>query len=73
MTRPIQRRSGPSSTSGETELVFDAALNPYARGFFDVTLQDGLIDLEEGYFSLLRGLPGDVQIKGGSTGSGSGS
>lgn len=50
---------------GETELVFDAALNPYARGFFDVTLQDGQIDLEEGYFSLLRGLPGDIQIKGG--------
>ena len=50
---------------GETELVFDAALNPYARGFFDVTLQDGQIDLEEGYFSLLRGVPGDIQIKGG--------
>jgi hypothetical protein len=50
---------------GETELVFDAALNPYAKGFFDVTLADGQIDLEEGYFSLLRGLPGDIQIKGG--------
>ena len=50
---------------GETELVFDAALNPYARGFFDVTLADGEIDLEEGYFSLLRGLPGDIQLKGG--------
>ena len=50
---------------GETELVFDAALNPYAHGFFDVTLQHGEIDLEEGYFSLLRGLPGDIQIKGG--------
>ena len=50
---------------GETELVFDAALNPYARGFFDVTLEDGEIDLEEGYFSLLRGLPGDIQVKGG--------
>jgi hypothetical protein len=50
---------------GETELVFDAALNPYAKGFFDVTLQGGQIDLEEGYFSLLRGLPGDIQLKGG--------
>jgi len=50
---------------GETELVFDAALNPYARGFFDVTLADGEIDLEEGYFSLLRGLPGDIQLKDG--------
>src|SRR6185503_13281572 len=36
-----------------------------ARGFFDVTLADGEIDLEEGYFSLLRGLPGDIQVKGG--------
>src|SRR5262245_60835164 len=50
---------------GETEFVFDAALNPYARGFFDVTLEGGQIDLEEGYFSLLRGLPGDIQLKGG--------
>jgi hypothetical protein len=50
---------------GETELVFDAALNPYAKGFFDVTLQGGQIDIEEGYFSLLRGLPGDIQLKGG--------
>jgi len=50
---------------GETEFVFDAALNPYARGFFTVSLADGQIDLEEGYFSLLRGLPGDIQLKGG--------
>jgi len=62
-TDPTAKR--PVFDVGETELVFDAALNPYARGFFDVTLQDGLIDLEEGYFSLLRGLPGDIQIKGG--------
>jgi len=60
---PTSKR--PVFDVGETELVFDAALNPYARGFFDVTLADGEIDLEEGYFSLLRGLPGDIQIKGG--------
>jgi hypothetical protein len=60
---PTSKR--PVFDVGETELVFDAALNPYARGFFDVTLQHGQIDLEEGYFSLLRGLPGDIQIKGG--------
>jgi hypothetical protein len=50
---------------GETEFVFDAALNPYAKGYFTVSLQHGAIDLEEGYFSLLRGLPGDIQIKAG--------
>jgi len=60
---PTSKR--PVFDVGETELVFDAALNPYARGFFDVTLADGQIDLEEGYFSLLRGLPGNIQIKGG--------
>jgi hypothetical protein len=60
---PTSKR--PVFDVGETELVFDAALNPYARGFFDVTLASGEIDLEEGYFSLLRGLPGDIQIKGG--------
>ena len=60
---PTSKR--PVFDVGETELVFDAALNPYARGFFDVTLADGEIDLEEGYFSLLRGLPGDIQVKGG--------
>ena len=50
---------------GETEFVFDAALNPYARGYFTVSLVESSISLEEGYFSLLRGLPGDIQVKGG--------
>ncbi len=50
---------------GETEFVFDAALNPYARGFFAVSMADGEVGVEEGYFSLLRGLPGDLTLKGG--------
>ncbi len=50
---------------GETELVFDAALNPYAHGFFTVALASGQAEIEEGYFSLLRGLPGDIVLKGG--------
>jgi len=50
---------------GETEFVFDAALNPYAKGYFTISLADGQADVEEGYFSLLRGLPGDIQVKGG--------
>ena len=50
---------------GETEFVFDAALNPYARGWFTVALAEGEVGLEEGYFSLLRGLPGGITLKGG--------
>ncbi len=58
-------RKRPVFDAGETEFVFDSALNPYARGFFTVSLASGQIDLEEGYFTLLRGLPGDIVVKGG--------
>lgn len=50
---------------GETELVFDAYLNPYARGFFTLALHDGGLELEEGYFTLDRGLPAGLAFKGG--------
>ncbi len=58
-------RKRPVFDVGETEFVFDAALNPYARGFFALSFADGEAAVEEGYFSLLRGLPGDITIKGG--------
>ena len=58
-------RKRPVFDVGETEFVFDAALNPYAKGFFTLSLADGQAEVEEGYFSLLRGLPGDIQLKGG--------
>ncbi len=51
--------------AGETEIVFDAALNPYARGFFALSFASGETAVEEGYFSLNRGLPGDIALKGG--------
>ncbi len=50
---------------GETELIFDAALNPYARGTFTASLTQDGIDLEEGFFLLTRGLPWGLSIKGG--------
>jgi hypothetical protein len=50
---------------GETEVVFDAYLNPYARGFFTITLGDEGAEVEEGFFNLLRGLPGELAVKGG--------
>jgi len=50
---------------GEVELVFDADLNPYARGTIVGSIgQDGL-ELEEGYFAMTRGLPLGLAVKGG--------
>jgi hypothetical protein len=51
---------------GETEFVFDAALNPYARGTFVAALsEEEGIELEEGYFNLFKGLPFELALKGG--------
>ncbi len=50
---------------GETEFVFESYLNPYARGTFTVALHDEHVHLEEAYFSLLRGLPAGVELRGG--------
>jgi hypothetical protein len=58
-------RDRPRLDPGETELVFDAYLNPYAKGYFTLALAEEGMELEEGYFTLLRGLPGDLNLKGG--------
>lgn len=50
---------------GETEFVYDDYLNPYARGLFVISLGDGGIEAEEAFFTLLRGLPGGLTLKGG--------
>lgn len=50
---------------GEVELLFDAYLNPYARGLVIVALGDEGAEVEEGYFSLVRGLPGGLALKAG--------
>lgn len=50
---------------GEVEAVFDAYLNPYAFGAFTLTLGEEGMELEEGYFQLLRGLPLGFALKGG--------
>jgi hypothetical protein len=60
---PAHKR--PTLNLGEVEGVFDAYLNPYARGTFILSIADGGIDVEEGYFQLLRGLPGGLTVKGG--------
>ena len=50
---------------GEVEMVYDSYLNPYAKGYFVTSLGKGGFTLEEGYFTLLRGLPGGIELKGG--------
>jgi len=60
---PARRR--PVFDVGETEVVFDAALNPYARGNFTISFADDQASVEEGTFTLLRGLPGGLVLKGG--------
>jgi hypothetical protein len=54
-----------SLDAGETEFVFDDYLNPYARGIFVVSLGEGGAEVEEGYFTMLRGLPAGLTLKGG--------
>src|SRR5262245_53511508 len=58
-------RKRPVFDVGEIELVFDAALNPYARGWVTLAFADGEAGVEEGYLSLLRGLPAGIVLKGG--------
>lgn len=50
---------------GEVELVFDSYLNPFARGSIILALGEGGMELEEGFFTILRGLPGGANLKGG--------
>jgi hypothetical protein len=58
-------RERPRLDVGETEFVFDAYLNPYARGSFTCALSSEGFELEEGYFDLLRGLPLGLGLRGG--------
>jgi len=55
----------PRLDVGETEFVFDAALNPYAHGTVVMALGDEGAEIEEGFFQLTRGLPGNLALKGG--------
>jgi hypothetical protein len=50
---------------GETELAFDSALNPFARGLIIVSLANGQANIEEAYFTMDRGLPAGLVLKGG--------
>jgi hypothetical protein len=58
-------RNRPTLDPGETEFVFDAYLNPYAKGFFALSLGEEGMDLEEGTFTVFRGLPLGLNLQGG--------
>ena len=58
-------RKRPTLDPGEVEAMFDAALNPYARGAFVLSFGEEGASVEEGYFQLTRGLPGGLAMKGG--------
>ncbi len=50
---------------GEAELVFDAYLNPFLKGWFTVAGGEDGFALEEAYASLVRGLPWGLAMKAG--------
>lgn len=56
----------PRLDVGETEFMFDDYLNPYVRANVTLSLSrdEGMV-LEEGYFSVDRGLPAGLSLKGG--------
>ncbi|HEY3296834.1 MAG TPA: hypothetical protein VGL38_15490 [bacterium] len=49
----------------ESEVVADAALNPYAHGTFVFSIANGGVDVEEGYLNIVRGLPSGLAFKAG--------
>lgn len=48
---------------GETEVVLDAALNPFVNGTFVFAIGDEGFGIEEAYTSFIRGLPLDLAAK----------
>jgi hypothetical protein len=58
-------RKRPTLDVGETEVMIDAYLNPYARGTAIFSFADGSVDVEEAFFTMLRGLPAGLALKGG--------
>lgn len=58
-------RNRPQISFDETEIQADAALNPFANGTFVFSIADGGVDVEEGYFTIVRGLPNGLGFKAG--------
>jgi|WetSurMetagenome_2_1015567.scaffolds.fasta_scaffold01241_5 hypothetical protein len=50
---------------GETELVLDSYLNPYAKGFFVFSIGGEGLETEEAFLTIFKGLPKGLALKGG--------
>jgi hypothetical protein len=50
---------------GETELVMDAALNPYSKGMFIFSIGEKGFEIEEAYASISQGLPLNLSVRTG--------
>jgi len=55
----------PTLDLGETELVFESYLNPYAKGTFVFTVGDEGLGTEEAYIDVIKGLPDGLGLRGG--------
>lgn len=55
----------PTLRSGEMEMVLDAYLNPFIKGWFTLSGGEDGFELEEGYASVVRGLPWGLGLKAG--------
>jgi hypothetical protein len=55
----------PTLSLGETELILEAYLNPYLRGFFTLSGGEEGIGVEEAYASWVKGLPWGLGLKAG--------
>jgi hypothetical protein len=55
----------PRFDLGETEIAVDAYLNPFATGLFTFSFGESGAEVEEGYFTVQRGLPLGVALRGG--------
>jgi len=55
----------PRLDVGETEVVLDAYLNPYSSGVLNASFSKDGASVEEGYFTVFRGLPLGLNVKGG--------
>ncbi|MDB5047059.1 MAG: hypothetical protein JWO30_130 [Fibrobacteres bacterium] len=55
----------PTLRSGEMEMVLDAYLNPYIKGWFTISGSEDGFALEEGYASVVKGLPWGLNMKAG--------
>jgi len=60
---PASKR--PVLDVGETEVMLDSYLNPYAKGAAVFSFASGGVSVEEAYFTVMRGLPAGLALKGG--------